>query len=57
LRETGYPENPKIIKGLGYGCDDEVLRVVKLLPRFIAARRQQEISHTYYMAFKFEPKK
>ncbi len=57
LRETGYPENPKIIKGLGYGCDDEVLRVIKLLPRFIPARRQQEISHTYYMAFKFEPKK
>lgn len=57
LRETGYPENPKIVKGLGYGCDDEVLRVIKLLPRFIPARRQQEISHTYYMAFKFEPKK
>lgn len=57
IKETGYAENPKIVKGLGFGCDDEVFRVIKLLPRFIPARRGQEISHTYYMAFKFEPKK
>lgn len=57
IKETGFPENPKIIKGLGYGCDDEVLRVIKLMPRFVPARRMQEISHTYYMAFKFEGKR
>ena len=31
LASTGVPENVKIIRGLGYGLDEEALRVTKLL--------------------------
>lgn len=51
----GYIETPKVIRGLGYGCDDEVLRVIRLMPRWIPARRQgADVKCLYYMAFNFK---
>jgi TonB family protein len=32
--EKGNVVNPKIIKGIGYGCDEEALRVIKSLTRW-----------------------
>ena len=32
IDEKGKVMNPKIQKGLGYGCDEEVLRVIKKMP-------------------------
>lgn len=56
---NGYPEKEsrKIVKGLGYGCDDEVLRLINLMPRWVPARKSGEVRQQYYMTFKFEPKK
>lgn len=31
---AGSVINPIIIKGIGYGCDEEVIRIIKLLPKF-----------------------
>jgi protein TonB len=32
--ETGKVSKPEVIKGIGYGCDEEALRVVKSLPNW-----------------------
>jgi TonB family protein len=37
--EKGNVVNPKIIKGIGYGCDEEALRVIKLLPGWIPGKQ------------------
>jgi len=31
ILDTGEVRNPRVLKGLGYGCDEEALRVVGLL--------------------------
>ena len=31
LKPDGQPDSVKIIKSLGYGCDDEVIRVIKTM--------------------------
>ena len=56
---NGFPEKEsrKIVKGLGYGCDDEVLRIINLMPRWVPARKSGEVRQLYYMTFKFDPKK
>jgi hypothetical protein len=56
---NGFPEKEsrKIIKGLGYGCDEEVLRIINLMPRWSPARKSGEVRQLYYMTFKFDPKK
>ena len=54
---NGYIEFPKIIKGIGYGCDDEALRIIKLMPRWVPGRKQGEVRQLYYMTFNFGPKK
>ncbi len=56
---NGYPEKEtrKIVKGLGYGCDEEVLRVINLMPRWVPGRKAGEVRQQYYMTFKFDPKK
>lgn len=56
---NGYPEKEsrKIVKGLGYGCDEEVLRIINLMPRWVPARKSGEVRQLYYMTFKFEPTK
>ncbi len=56
---NGFPEKEsrKIVKGLGYGCDEEVLRIINLMPRWVPGRKSGEVRQQYYMTFKFEPKK
>lgn len=52
---TGQVQRPELKKGLGSGCDDEALRVVKLLPRFTPGRQDGRAVATYFtvpVAFK-----
>lgn len=54
--ETGRMLNPTILKGLGYGCDDEVLRVIRGA-RFEPARvggLPVKAWHTLYFDFKLD---
>jgi protein TonB len=39
VNETGFVENVKVMRGLGYGCDEEVVRVVGQMPRWKKAGR------------------
>jgi TonB family protein len=34
IRSNGSIANPEILKGIGAGCDEEVIRVVKTMPKF-----------------------
>jgi periplasmic protein TonB len=34
----GKVKDPKVVNPLGYGCDEEALRVVKLLPKYVPGR-------------------
>ncbi|MBU6119771.1 TonB family protein [Hymenobacter siberiensis] len=40
VTESGEVRNGKIVKGIGGGCDEEVLAAVRLLPRFIPGTQQ-----------------
>lgn len=40
VNENGDAENPKIIKGIGYGCDEEVIRVIQKMPRWKKVGKQ-----------------
>ena len=55
--KTGQVQNPVVVKGLGAGCDEEALRVVKLLPRFSPGREKDKPVAVYYnVPVKFEIK-
>ena len=54
--ETGQMVDPEVIKGLGHGCDQEVLRVIRGA-RFEPGRVNGEpvkVWHTLYFEFKIE---
>ena len=38
----GNIKNPKILKPLGYGCDEEAIRVVNLMPKWKPASKGRE---------------
>jgi periplasmic protein TonB len=40
VEKNGTITNIKIMQGIGAGCDDEALRVVRLMPRWKAGKRQ-----------------
>jgi TonB family protein len=40
INDDGVVQNPHVIKGLGYGCDEEAVRVVSLL-RYDKVRNQR----------------
>jgi periplasmic protein TonB len=39
INESGNVESAKVMKGIGYGCDEEVIRVVNKMPRWKKAGR------------------
>ncbi|GIV40070.1 MAG: hypothetical protein KatS3mg033_1870 [Thermonema sp.] len=43
VREDGYLVEPVITKGLGYGCDEEVLRVIKNAPPWKPGREGTQL--------------
>lgn len=38
IEKDGTISSPEIVKGIGFGCDKEVLRVVGLMPKWNAAQ-------------------
>jgi len=50
--------NAKILRGLGYGCDEEVLRVIGLMPKWIPGKQQGKAVRVQYsipVIFKLSP--
>ena len=39
IDEKGNVVDLKVLKGIGYGCDEEALRVIKLLPGWIPGKQ------------------
>ena len=38
VNADGTREDIQVVKGLGYGCDEEAIRLVKAMPRWIPGR-------------------
>ena len=54
IDETGQLSEPTILKGLGSGCDEEALRVTRLLPAFTPGRQRGipvKVSYTLVVPF------
>lgn len=59
MEEDGSITNVKIILGLGYGCDEEVLRLFKNSPKWTPAKRNgkpQRVRMSYPFKFQLGPK-
>ena len=53
--EAGNISNPKIVKSLGYGCDEEVLRIVGTMPNWEPGTKNGDpIKAIHSIAIKFE---
>jgi TonB family protein len=46
LKSDGTLENPLILRGLGYGCDEEAIRLVKAMPNWKPAKQQGKAVRT-----------
>lgn len=54
VEQDGSLTDPKIIKGIGGGCDEEAIRVVKLMPKWRPGKIQgNTVSVQFYMPLKF----
>lgn len=54
VNHLGYVENVKILRGIGGGCDEEALRVVSAMPRWMPGRlnkRQVNAEYTVPISF------
>jgi len=57
VEPSGKAINPEIIKGLGAGCDEEVLRVIRVLPPFEPGKqngRTVSVSYTVPVTFSLQ---
>lgn len=43
VEPDGSISNAKIIRGIGYGCDEEAIRVIESLPNWEPGRRRNEV--------------
>lgn len=48
IDEAGKIHDPKILRGLGYGCDEEVLRVIGLMPDWIPGKQDGKTVSVQY---------
>lgn len=46
--ETGQVVNPVVVKGIGGGCDEEALRVLKTVPRFTPGQQNGRAVKVYF---------
>lgn len=54
IEKDGRITNPRIIRGIGYGCDEEVIRVIQSMPNWIPGRqRGQPVRVQFNMPFRF----
>jgi len=54
INEQGLPENPKVIRGIGGGCDEEALRVVKTLKFEPGLQRGKPVKIRYTLPITFD---
>jgi hypothetical protein len=47
VEKDGSISNVKIIRGIGGGCDEEVVRVIKLMPNWIPAKKDGQFVWTF----------
>ena len=53
--QDGKVTEPKVVKGLGYGCDEEALRIVRLMPLWMPGKhRQQRVPVIYTLPVTFQ---
>ncbi len=51
----GKIENPRVIRGIGGGCDEEVLRVIRLMPKWIPGKQAgKTVRVAFTLPVKFE---
>lgn len=48
VKKDGSLDYFYIVKGIGYGCDEEVIRVIKLMPKWTPGEREGEKVDVYY---------
>jgi protein TonB len=51
----GSIKSPSIVKGLGHGCDQEVLRLIAMMPKWVVGKENgapKEIETYIYIKFK-----
>ena len=54
IEKTGGLSSIQVTKGLGHGCDEEALRIVRKLPKwFPASVGGQDVRSTYKLIIKF----
>ena len=56
VNEDGQIQKPKVVKGLGYGCDEEALRIVKLMPNWNPGQQAESnvpVIYTLPVSFRF----
>lgn len=52
--EKGYITDARVVHGIGYGCDEEALRLIKKMPRWKPAKEgRKAIKATMTMPIKF----
>ena len=57
ISKTGKVKRPEILRSLDRACDNEALRVLKTLPRFIPGKLKGKVVNVYYtlpVIFKLE---
>ena len=42
VNEFGKVDNVKVLKGIGYGCDEEVVRIITRMPKWIKAGKDEK---------------
>lgn len=48
IEKDGAIGNIKILEGIGYGCDEEVVRVIKLMPKWIPGRMEGKAVRVFF---------
>ncbi len=55
ITPSGKIENPTVLEGVGYGCDEEAIRVVNAMPLWTPGKQDgQPVSVRYSVPFQFK---
>jgi TonB family protein len=46
--QSGYIRNAEVVKGIGYGCDDEAIRVINAMPKWKPGMQNGKAVSVYY---------
>lgn len=48
IEKDGTIGDVKILKGIGYGCDEEAVRVIRLMPKWIPGKMEGKVVRVYF---------